>query len=213
MNNLTLYHGSKEGIIGKIKPNSRKSCDFGQGFYMGTNINQPLTLICNYQNPKIYTLNLDLTNLKTKEFNLNLEWALFIAFNRGIMDNLQDSKIYKHFKEIRNNYDLFIGFIANDRLFITLDKFFNNEITDEALIHSLSALDLGKQYVAVTEKACKGITIIKEESISTEDRKNLKIKSEKSREEGIELTEQIGIHFRRIGLYFDEILEEGIIDE
>ena len=121
--------------------------------------------------------------------------------------------IYKTLKEIRNNYDLFIGFIANERLFITLDKFFNNEITDEALIHSLSALDLGKQYVAVTEKACKGITIIKEESISTEDRKNLKIKSEKSREEGIELTEQIGIHFRRIGLYFDEILEEGIIDE
>ena len=33
---ITLYHGSKSGICGKIAPKSRKHCDFGTGFYMGT---------------------------------------------------------------------------------------------------------------------------------------------------------------------------------
>ena len=40
-------------------------------------------------------------------------------------------------------------------MFVVLDRFFKGEITDEALIHSHSALKLGKQYVALTEKACK----------------------------------------------------------
>lgn len=33
---VTLYHGSKSGIKGNIAPVSRNRCDFGQGFYMGT---------------------------------------------------------------------------------------------------------------------------------------------------------------------------------
>ena len=33
---VTLYHGSKSGIGGNIAPISRDRCDFGKGFYMGT---------------------------------------------------------------------------------------------------------------------------------------------------------------------------------
>jgi hypothetical protein len=33
---ITLYHGSKSGIHGAIMPASRRYCDFGKGFYMGT---------------------------------------------------------------------------------------------------------------------------------------------------------------------------------
>lgn len=46
---MVLYHGSKSGIQGKIKPASRDRCDFGAGFYMGTDPLQPLTLICDYE--------------------------------------------------------------------------------------------------------------------------------------------------------------------
>ena len=41
-----FYHGSKKGIVGIIAPLSRVECDFGQGFYMGSDPLQPLTLIC-----------------------------------------------------------------------------------------------------------------------------------------------------------------------
>lgn len=39
---VTLYHGSKSGINGTISPISRRYCDFGKGFYMGTDITSPL---------------------------------------------------------------------------------------------------------------------------------------------------------------------------
>jgi len=69
-----------------------------------------------------------------------------------------------------------VGYIANDRMFVVLDRFFNGEITDTALINSLSALKLGKQYVALTENACKSIQILKEQEISGKDRVMLKKK-------------------------------------
>ena len=67
---LTLYHGSKSWIDGTIAPMSRDRCDFGKGFYMGDEKSQPLTLICNYSNAKLYTLNLDLSDLKVFEVEI-----------------------------------------------------------------------------------------------------------------------------------------------
>ena len=51
---VLLYHGSKSGIEGKIEPKSRSQCDFGKGFYMGTDPSQALTLICDYDKSKYY---------------------------------------------------------------------------------------------------------------------------------------------------------------
>ena len=65
---------------------------------------------------------------------------------------------------------MMIGYIANDRMFVVLDRFFNGEITDMALMHSLSALKLGKQYVALTEKACEKIEILDEHRLTEDDR-------------------------------------------
>ncbi len=73
--NVTLYHGSKSGIRGTIAPISRESCDFGKGFYMGTDRNQPLTLICNYPNAKIYTLSVELSELKILNVEVVRDWG------------------------------------------------------------------------------------------------------------------------------------------
>ncbi len=86
---VTLYHGSKSGIHGAIAPISREHCDFGKGFYMGTDRYQPLTLICNYPKAKIYTLSVDLTDLKILDVGLGLDWALLVAYNRGKMESVK----------------------------------------------------------------------------------------------------------------------------
>ena len=67
---IRLFHGSKNGIQGKIKPVSRELCDFGKGFYMGTEQEQPKTLICNYVNAAMYELELDTANLNIKDIAL-----------------------------------------------------------------------------------------------------------------------------------------------
>lgn len=206
---ITLYHGSKSGIKGKIAPLSREKCDFGKGFYMGTEETQPLTLICNYDNARLYTLEFDMTDLNVLNIEVGIDWALLVAYNRGKMDSARGTALYERIAKITEGYDVIAGFIANDRMFVVLDRFFNGEITDTALINSLSALKLGKQYVAVTEKACKSIRIISEKTLDKQNRILLKTESERNRNDGIALAEEMCRKYRRDGKYFDEILKDG----
>ncbi len=206
-NKLILYHGSKSGIVGDIAPISRSQCDFGKGFYMGTSALQPLTLICAEDKPKFYTVELDLSGLKVLNINMGLEWALLIAYYRKEMESAVGSKIYEKYANFANGYDIIIGYIANDRMYTELSRFFNRTLTDTVLIHCLSALDLGKQYVAITEKACKQIKILKEESLSQLELAILRDMSVERRKEGISLTDEIEVKYRREGKFFDEILK------
>lgn len=207
---VTLYHGSKSGILGAIAPVSRERCDFGKGFYMGTDRSQPLTLICNYPAAKIYTLEVDLSDLRILDVEAGLDWALLIAYHRGKMESIKHSEIYERYANLGKGCDMIIGYIANDRMFVVLDRFFNGEITDLALINSLSALKLGKQYVALTATACKKIKILEEKALTEENRAKLKQDSEANRFKGIAMADEICRRYRREGRFFDEIVTEGI---
>jgi hypothetical protein len=107
------------------------------------------------------------------------------------------------------NKDLVIGSIANDRMFYVIDNFFVGNITDAALVGSLSALQLGKQYVAVTQKACDAVRIEKEIEISYLERLFIKDIAEQNRAKGISLANDICKNFRREGLFFDELLDRA----
>jgi hypothetical protein len=205
-----LFHGSKSGIIGDIKPSSRELCDFGKGFYMGTERLQPLTLICNFPNAKLYTVKADLTGLRVLEIEVGIDWALLIAYHRGKLEHIRGSGIYQKYAGLLSGCDMVVGDIANDRMFVVLDRFFSGEITDTALIGSLSALKLGKQYVALTVNACGQIDIIEEKRISETERNALRIESEAHRKEGIRQAEEICKRHRRDGRFFDEIIEGGV---
>lgn len=202
----TYYHGSKSGINGVISPISREMCDFGKGFYIGTDPGQPLTLICDEQAPVFYSLKLNFSDLKVLNIDVNLDWAMLIAYFRGYMDSVKDSNIYLKYKEMTDEYDIIIGYIADDRMYRVMKSFFENEITDVALLHSLSALDLGKQIVCKTQKACDCVKIINERKLSSFELSILKEKSIKRRNDAVLKTENILKKYRREGLYFDEII-------
>jgi len=206
---LLLYHGSKSGITGEIKPISRKHCDFGRGFYMGTERMQPLTLICNFPNAKLYTVKADLTDLRILDIKVGIDWALLIAYHRGKLEAAKGSGIYRKYAGMADGCDMITGYIANDRMFIVLDRFFSGDITDVALINSLSAIKLGKQYVAITEKACRQVEIVEEKSLTDDERGALRTEAETYRLEGVRQAEEICRKHRRDGRFFDEILEGG----
>ena len=206
-NKLVLYHGSKKGLEGDIAPISRSECDFGKGFYMGTNTLQPLTLVCNEDKPKFYTVELDMTGLKVLTVEIGMDWAMLIAYYRKEMESAKGTPIYEKYAHMADGYDVIIGYIANDRMYTELSRFFNKTLTDVALINCLSALDLGKQYVAISEKACKQIKILKEEPLSQLELSLLKDMSAERRKEGIALAEEIEVKYRREGKFFDEILK------
>ena len=205
-NKLILYHGSKKGITGDVAPISREECDFGRGFYMGTSTLQPLTLICNEDKPKFYAVELYLTGLNVLTVDVGMDWTMLIAYHRKEMESAKGTAVYEKYAHMADGYDVIIGYIANDRMYTELFRFFNKTLTDVALINCLSALDLGKQYVAISEKACRQIKILKEEPLSPLELALLKDMSAERRKEGVALAEEIEVKYRREGKFFDEIL-------
>ena len=138
----------------------------------------------------------------------DLEWAMIVAYNRGRMERIKGTPFYRKYEKITKGKDLVIGSIANDRMFFVIDNFFVGNITDAALINSLSALQLGKQYVAVTQKGCDAVRIEKEIPISYLEKLFMKEVSEANRIKGLSLANHICKNYRREGLFFDEILDQ-----
>ena len=206
---VLLYHGSKSGIKGKIEPKSRSQCDFGKGFYMGTDPSQALTLICDYDKSKFYIVSVDTTDLKTIEVPADIEWAMLVAYHRGRMETIKGTPLYEKYRKMSKDKDIIIGSIANDRMFYVIDNFFIGNITDAALVGSLSALQLGKQYVAITQKGCDAIRIEAEIELSYLERMFIQKVAEANRAKGVSLANSICKNYRREGLFFDEILEKA----
>lgn len=204
---IVLYHGSKSGIDGKIEPRSRDKCDFGKGFYMGTDPGQTLTLICDFPKSEFYIVSIDEKDLKIIEIPENIEWAMLVAYYRGRMDKIKGTSLYNKYENYLSDNDLVIGSIANDRMFYVIDNFFQGLITDEALVGSLSALQLGKQYVMLTQKGCDHAKIERKVELSWLERKCLQVVSEEKRIKGINIANDICKNYRREGRFFDEILD------
>ena len=208
-NRVLLYHGSKSGIEGTIEPKSRKQCDFGKGFYMGTDPDQTLTLICDYEKSKFYIVSVSTENLALIEVPADIDWAMLVAYHRGKMEKIDGTPFYNKYRDMTQDKDLIIGNIANDRMFFVIDNFFVGNVTDMVLVNSLSALQLGKQYVVISQKGCDAVRIEAEVELSYLERLFIKEIAEENRARGISLANDICKNYRREGMYFDEILDEA----
>ncbi len=206
---ILLYHGSKFGIEGPIEPKSRKQCDFGSGFYMGTDPGQALTLICDFEKSKFYMVSINMEELDYLDVPANIDWAMLVAYHRGKMENIKGTPFHSKYSNMADKKDLVIGSIADDRMFYVIDNFFVGNITDQALVNSLSALQLGRQYVAVSQKGCDAVRVEKEVFLSYLERQFIMEIAEKNREKGISLASDICKKYRREGLFFDEILNQA----
>lgn len=85
MEDKILFHGSRGGINGNIQPLSRFTCDFGKGFYMGTNIMQAKGIVSNDFDPYIYTLKFNLSEIpdnRILDLRNNDMWIYTILANR-----------------------------------------------------------------------------------------------------------------------------------
>ena len=209
-NRVILYHGSKAGISGKIEPKSREKCDFGKGFYMGTEPGQPLTLICDFPKSEFYIVSVDIKDLEAIEIPADIEWAMVVAYHRGRMEKIKGTTLYEKYKNYISGKDLAIGSIANDRMFYVIDNFFQELITDQALVGSLSALQLGRQYVMLTQKGCDKVKVEMKVDLSWLERKCLQIVSEENRMKGVNMANGICKNYRRKGKFFDEILDSAL---
>ena len=176
---------------------------------MGESVHQPLTLVCHSAQPKLYTLEFDDTGLRTLDVGSDLLWALFVAYNRGEMSAYADTPLARRLSEMAVGVDVLRGRIANDRVFQTVQMFFERTITLETLGEVLKAVNLGHQVCAVSERACERVRIVSERVVSEAECASLREKSERQRQRATELTDRIVDARRRTdGIYFDELCEK-----
>lgn len=194
---IRLYHGSKKGIRGNFRPDtSRGECDFGCGFYTGDKPDQPRGMIAAWPGHRFYVLDCNLDGLNVKKFGEDyveqMDWALFIAYNR--------------------DYDVIAGLIANDKMYQIIDEFFNMNVCDRGFLEALTRVKLGSQYVFKTVKACsdKHIKIVDEKKLSDAELKTAVAQEKNRKIQTADIVPQIKVKYRhaRDVKYFDEILEE-----
>jgi len=160
-NDVLLYHGAKTEIRGKLSLGySREANDFGKGFYCGESPEQSAMFVAAYPSSSLYILSFNGEGLKKREYSVDRDWMLTVAYFRGRINDHKDSKVIKKLINGIHDLDYIVAPIADNRMFEIIDSFIDGEITDIQCQHCLSAIDLGKQYVFVSEKALDKVTLL-----------------------------------------------------
>lgn len=164
---IYLYHGSKGGIEGDIAPISRKRCDFGQGFYMGTDLMQAKSLVSGDDMPYYYYLNFKLSEIPREKILVieDQNWLYTVLACRHADPEFDKLEVAKNALRQLTKYDVVIGVIADDKMREAMSAFTDNALTDNGVYHCLSYVDYGLQIVAKTDYACSKIEILEEKML------------------------------------------------
>lgn len=161
-NNIVLFHGAKTYIEGSLSiQKSKNTNDLGKGFYCGESLEQSAMFVSNYPESSLYILGFNKDDLKQVELNVGRDWMLLIAYFRGRMEEYASHPIIVKLLEKLKDIDYIVAPIADNRMFEIIDSFIEGEITDIQCQHCLSATNLGKQYVFVTQTSLEHIKILR----------------------------------------------------
>lgn len=203
-----LFHGAKTVIEGKLSLDHNKRInDFGNGFYAGESLEQSAMFVSTYPESSLYMLKFKGTGLKKREFHVDRDWMLMVAYFRGRLKEYENSKIIKRLIKANEGIDYIIAPIADNRMFEIIDSFIDGEITDIQCQHCLSATNLGRQYVFVSEKALKKVTLL-ERCFLADLEKNYYLTSRqesfKMNQDKVKLARK---QYRNQGEYIEDILK------
>ena len=207
INEKLLFHGAKSEIEGKVDIHrGRKNNDFGQGFYTGESYEQAISFVSGFANSSVYYLSFNDKNLKCKQYNVNQDWMMTIAYYRGTLDEYKDHPIVRSLIEQSRDCDYIIAPIADNRMFQIINSFIAGDLTDEQCKHCLAATNLGMQYIFISEKAVSQVKLIERCYIADNEReyyKNIRNEESKLGEDKVKLAKR---QYRGRGQYIDEIL-------
>ena len=172
----TLYHGSpvivQKPEYGKGKPYN----DYGKGFYCTRHMELAKEwAVGEKTDGYVNTYTIDLSELKVlnlldKDYHI-LHWLALLLKNREF--NARSPIAYRGKDYLLNHYlidtveyDLIIGYRADDSYFAFARDFLNNTITIKQLQHAMELGELKEQHVLISRKAFDRITFVSSELIS-----------------------------------------------
>ena len=206
-NEKLLFHGSKGEIKGDIDVNfGRGNNDFGQGFYTGESYEQAVSFISIYDDPSVYFMSFDDSDLKCKRYSVDREWMMTIAYYRESLEEYENHPLIKKIIAESRDCDYIIAPIADNKMFETINEFIEGNLTDEQCKHCLAATNLGMQYVFLTEKAASRLKIVERCYVCDKEREHYKKLKEDYRKLGNDKVKLAKAQYRGIGKYIDEVL-------
>ena len=173
MNKIVLYHGSNEKIEKPLFGKGKVYNDYGQGFYCTEHMELAKEWACNegvdgFANK--YELDIEslkILDLSGEEYTI-LHWLALLLQNRRFRVSTPVMRrgtewLKTHFSVDISEYDLIIGYRADDSYFSFARAFISNEISLSQLNYAMRLGKLGEQYVLKTEKAFNQIEFISAE--------------------------------------------------
>ena len=161
---MKIYHGSKIVVDKPIRHGSNKNNDYGPAFYMTRDLKSAKEWAC--RNNIVGLVNeyvLNISNLKIldlREYNV-LHWLAILMHFRELENSFVRS-FSNRLKFLEENYyidveqyDVVIGYRADDAYFRFPLDFIRWNLTLEQLEYSFKLGNLGVQYALISERAFK----------------------------------------------------------
>lgn len=205
---LLLFHGAKTAINGELSLNySKKINDFGNGFYCGESLEQSAMFVATHPSSSLYMLKFDPTGLKSKCFHTDREWMLTIAYYRGRLEDYKNTSAVENIAKACEGADYIIAPIADNRMFEIIDSFIDGEITDIQCQHCLSATNLGMQYVFVSSRALRNITLLERCYLAQPEKETYLRSRQESYQMNQDKVKLARKQYRNQGEYIEDILK------
>ena len=175
---MIVYHGSDHIVKTPLYNGSKRTNDYGYGFYTSENIELAMEWACSDNRDgfaNIYELNTDglgILNLNDPQYSI-LNWLAVLTKYRSYWQSgsvAEEAKNYlqENFFVDPSEYDIVIGYRADDSYFSFAQDFVSGAISLRKLSEAMRLGKLGEQIVLKSEKSFSQIRFTGAESAAAD---------------------------------------------
>ena len=217
MGKIILYHGSSKKIEIPKYGEGKEYNDYGRGFYCTEHLELAKEWACTELSDGFanrYELDLSglkILNLSSENYTI-LHWLTLLLEHRifqvssPMMKN-GISYLKKHFHIDIDQYDVIVGYRADDSYFSFAKDFINNTITLEQISKAMQLGDLGTQIVLKSKKAIESLKYIGYERAIHLEYYTKRVNRDKKAREQYFNNYRLNIDYH--GTYIIDIIREG----
>lgn len=176
---MLLYYGADRLVEKPEYGKGNSANDYGKGFYLTDDIDMARLWASRFSNGHVITYEVDINKLKVlhledSSYDNIMAWITLLVKHRFSKADYEANKdtinwLLENYLTDIDDYDMIIGYRADDSYFAYSRDFVSNELSLETLANALKIGKLGKQYVLKSKEAFDHIRMISYKKIDRTD--------------------------------------------